>query len=327
MRLTSKKWTRKTEHQFFQSLRDLQQNGYSLCRSLDVLQAMYPKISAYLLVVRRILAQGRPLTEALATFVRQGILDELSLVSLHGYQLALLSVIGQRERQQLLQRKRLITVLCYPVLLLLLLSILGAYLSFCLMPQIGAKFYDQITWWGIGIVCMSSYLIPAWFKRLSKHQQLAWVQRIPVIGPIIQLSIQQGLCIQIGYLLMSGVNLYDVVTYCQGHQRYWLCQLIGPSVANAWEQGQTLERGLNQVQYLPTEAKTLFMRGNPTQQVGRDLVQLAEHLNVRQEQRIQAGLASVQPLLFLVIGLLVVGLYMMLLLPIYDQMLTMGGPE
>lgn len=61
--------------------------------------------------------------------------------------------------------------------------------------------------------------------------------------------------------------------------------------------------------------------------MGGDLIQLAKHLNARQEQRIQTGLSAIQPLFFILIGIMIVGLYMVLLLPMYDEMLTMGGME
>lgn len=325
--IKKRKWTRKQEYQFFQSIHDLQRNGYSLYRSLDVVQAMYPKLGVDIQGVRKSLAEGHTLPDALEEFVQCRILDELSLVSLHGYQLELLNIIGQREQQQQFQRKRLITVLCYPMLLMTLLSIVGVYLSFFLMPQIGDSLCDRMSWWIIGMILFCLGYIPWYIKRLPLLHQLKLVQNMPIIGPIVVLSMQQGLCIQMGYLLMSGVNLHDVVTYCQKNQRYWLCQLIGPAVATAWENGETLESGLNHVQYLPLEAKKLFLHGNPTQQVGGDLIQLAKHLNARQEQRIQTGLSAIQPLFFILIGIMIVGLYMVLLLPMYDEMLTMGGME
>lgn len=324
MRKKEKKWSRKQEHEFFDNLNELLRNGYTLARSLDVLQMTCPKLTRDFERIQEQLCAGEAIDTCLRPFVRAHILDELALVNLHGCQLELLRSIGLREQQYQNQFKQLAAVLCYPVVLLILLSSIVIYLGLFLMPQIGQNLFTTVNGLCVGIVSIGLCIGGIKFKKSDKFQRYQMLIRIPIIGRIAKLNIQQALYLHLGYLLQSGVSLQTVVAYCRTHQQHWICQLIGQPVMEAWQAGHFLEQGLNQVRYLSPEAKTLFLRGNRTEQIGRDLIQLSKYLTLKQEQRVRIGIASVQPLFFIVIGIMVVCLYMALLLPLYDQMADMG---
>lgn len=319
----SRRWKRQTEQQFFETLTELLQNGYTLQRSLEVMQVIMTKQANDLKSIHTKLGQGEPLAICLQPFVRAHLRDELDLVSLHGCQIDLLRTIGEREKQYQQQFNQLGAILCYPALLLGLLALVGLYLGMYLMPQ-GNELEIQL----IGGVIVGSVLVLGayviWFTKQSKLKQCQLLLRLPLLGNVVKMAIQQALYMQLGYLLQSGVSLQQVVRYCGTHPQHWICQLIGTSVQTAWETGQSLETGLNHVRYLSPEAKHLFMRGKPTQSIGQDLIQLAKYVNTRQKQQVQTVMASVQPICFVIIGICVIGLYMALLLPLYDQMIEMG---
>lgn len=318
-----KKWSRKVEQVFFETLNDLLQNGYTLPRSLEVMQVILPRLAGDLQTVQISLNNGSSVVDSLEPFVHANILDELALVQLHGCQLALLKSIGEREKQYQQQLKQLWATLAYPILLFGIIGGIVLYLGTYLLPTTDNAL---ISFLGMGMVSFIVFMIGCilWFFKQTKVRRYHLVIRLPLIGPVVKLVVQQALYLQLGYLLESGVSLQVVANYCQEHPKQWVCQLIGQSVQVAWEKGETLETGLNEVQYLTEEAKSLFMRGKPTELIGRDLIQLARHLNVRQKQRVMTLMAYVQPICFMIIGGLVVGLYMALLLPLYDQMLGMG---
>ncbi|MCW0952683.1 type II secretion system F family protein [Weissella ceti] len=294
-----KRWSRNQEQQFFANVSDLLSNGYSLHHALGVMQATCPAIQQDLTVIQQCLNEGQTLAVSLDTYIRPNLQGELALVELHGCQLALLHAISERERQYQQQFKRLQSVIYYPALLLLMLGMVGGYIAMVVSPQLGATLCTIQNY----SICAATLIglggLWGWYKRQSQLSKYQCLMRIPIIGPIVQLFVQQALYMQLGYLLQSGVGLRDVVEYCQRHTSYWLCELINEPVKNAWEQGETLETGLNQVQYLALEAKLLFMRGNSLAQTGQDLIQLARYLQTRQEQRIQMGVALVQPIFFL----------------------------
>lgn len=319
----AKRWPRNTEQRFFETLNELLQNGYTLQQSLILMQDLLPKQRKALHQVQETLSRGETLANSLVGYVRPHILDELNLVSLHGCQLALLHLVGEREKQYQLQFKQLRAILCYPILLFVLLAVVGMYLGMYVLPQEKTIDAEMV---GLGIIGFILLVIMGllWFKKRSRIKKYQFLMRIPLVGKVIELVLQQALYLQLGYLLQSGVSLQMVMAYCDQHPSHWICQLIGRPVREAWEKGGTLEQGLNQVAYLSTEAKNLFMRGNATQQIGRDLVLLATYLNEQQKQRVQTLMACIQPVCFVVIGIFVIGLYMALLLPLYDQMIGMG---
>lgn len=318
-----KKWSRKVEQVFFETLNDLLQNGYTLHRSFEVMQVILPRLAGDLEKVQISLNNGSSLVVSLEPFVHAHILDELDLVQLHGCQLALLKSIGEREKQYQQQFKQLWATLAYPILLFGMIGGIVLYLGAYLMPTTDNMLISLM---GMGMVVFIIFMIGCslWFFRQTKVRQYHLLIHLPLIGPVVKLVVQQALYLQLGYLLESGVSLQAVANYCQENPKQWVCQLIGQSVQSEWAQGGTLESGLNEVQYLTEEAKSLFMRGKPTELIGHDLIQLAKHLNVRQKQRVMTLMAYVQPICFIIIGGLVVGLYMALLLPLYDQMLGIG---
>jgi len=319
-----KKWGRKLELQFIENLSDLLENGYELSQCLRIITSTIPQLTNDIAIVQTKLEKGERLANALTGFIRQHILDEMNLSELHGCQIDLLRVIANRERQYQSQLKRLVSLMCYPLCILMLMFVVGTYLMLVMVPQKGQLMLTEQTILGIMLVIGLLIFGVVMLKKVPKLKRLYLLTHIPVLGHIMRLNLEQSICFHIGYLLRSGVSLVVVSKFCQQHPQYWLCQLVGKSVSDNWQEGKSLLEGLNQVSYMSDEAKALFLRGSTSKKVGDDLIKVANQLTPRIDQRIQIVLAYVQPLLFLVIGLLVILLYMMLLMPLYDQMLEIG---
>ncbi len=71
---------------------------------------------------------------------------------------------------------------------------------------------------------------------------------------------------------------------------------------------------------LPSECQHLFAKGKSEQAIGEDFQILAQRKFELLERQVQRYLMIIQPVCFAVIGLIVIGLYGIMLLPMYRNM-------
>ncbi|CAH1856489.1 Type II secretion system (T2SS), protein F [Leuconostocaceae bacterium R-53105] len=70
-------------------------SGYSIVRSLDVLEKSHPQWQPKLVYVQKYLAQGSSLVEALRPFISTAIALQLSLAKKHGDLAQTLIILGK----------------------------------------------------------------------------------------------------------------------------------------------------------------------------------------------------------------------------------------
>ncbi|RRG18008.1 hypothetical protein D3P96_04940 [Weissella viridescens] len=308
-------WPRKRQADFFSRLSRLQENGFDLQTALELIQRSCPKWRPDLEMIMADLAKGKLLSESLARFVQQSIVDELTLVELHGQQQRFLKLLGQRERRHAQHVKKFWQLAAYPICLFGLILGMTAYFSMTLTQS------DRL--WSILIggtsvvvgICLSLGCC-VYFNWLNV------LMRLPYIGKIWRLRFQAQLCFQIGCLLQGGIQLTDIFKYLQAHHHLLQSKsgkLINQAVVSALEQGLPLVGVLKCMPILPATVQTLFESGHPARQVGAELLVLAEDLNLTVEQKIELYLQLLQPLLFVLIGGCIVALYGEFILPTYQN--------
>lgn len=84
--------------------------------------------------------------------------------------------------------------------------------------------------------------------------------------------------------------------------------------------GESIAEFVTKVPLLPRESELLFSKGKQQQEIGQEFQLLAERKFELLERQIGRYLLIIQPLCFGVIGLVVVGLYLLMLMPMYQNM-------
>ena len=326
--MKKQQWPLKTQADFFELLGQLIANGYALERTLMTVQGVLPKQRLALIAIVAGLHQGQPLHQLLAPYVRREIARELAFASVHGRLSQLVMEIGRREHRRLRQSQKLRQLLLYPVVLLVMLAgLMGLFCTYLLpqLQQMGAP-VPQLSHWGVVLsvsvltCCVVSWLGGRIWRRRNWLQRLQLLQRVPFIGSLVQLSIGYQMSLQLGLLLTSGIGLATIVKRSATADSPELMRLLGTQAERGLREGQDLRQVIQSMPLLPPECQHLFAKGKSEQAIGEDFQILAQRKFELLERQVQRYLMIIQPVCFAVIGLIVIGLYGIMLLPMYRNM-------
>lgn len=323
-------WSQKIQVDFFEILGQLLLNGYALERALHTLPSLLPKQSMALQKISQGLREGRPFAQLLQPYVRKEIYRDLMFADIHGRLASILIEIGKREYRRLQIRQKLHQILYYPMILFCLVISAMVGFSIWLLPefkQLGLAqttvLSDEIIIGLVMLVLSGLVLIGLGYWRWRRTNwlvRLGMLQRLPLIGKLIKLSLDYQICLQLGLLLTSGISLATIIQQASHTKNDQIMMLLGQQARQACHEGQNLWEVILNNPLLPRECQLLFAKGKPESEVGEDLQVLAQRKFELLERLGQRYLLIVQPVCFAVVGVIVLGMYMLLLMPMYQNM-------
>lgn len=326
--MQSKRWSKPAQVDFFETLAQLISVGYDLEKALVSLQSLLPKLRPDLQVIVAGLREGRYFYQLVTPYVRSEIRRELAFAVVHGNLMEILAEIGSRERRRMRQIQKLRQLLMYPIVLFGLLAVIFAVFVQFLLPEFTNMGMALPTFVGLPVVLsiVAVTLIGiavtgiVWWRRHSWLQKLVVLRRLPLVGPVIRLSLDYQISLQLGLLLTSGVSFSVIVKRFAGLEEGGVLKEVSQLAERSLTAGESIAEFVTKVPLLPRESELLFSKGKQQQEIGQEFQLLAERKFDLLERQIGRYLLIIQPLCFGVIGLVVVGLYLLMLMPMYQNM-------
>jgi type IV pilus assembly protein PilC len=243
------------------------------------------------------------------------------------------------QRVSLTFRKKLISSLIYPGVLLTLVSALMVFMFTVVVPQF-AKLYDQlgnklpgitldllafgtfmqnnVLWLGIGLVIAAVF---AWrFSLTEKGRDVVDTIRIgmPVAGKIwVKYQVAQ-FSRTLSTLLTGGLPL---VPSLETAARSIASRKVSKAVMSSIEtvrEGKSLAESLNQTQVFPTLATEMIAVGEQTGALPAMLNSVSEFFEEDVATALTAALALIEPAILIIMGIVVVFILISLYLPIFS---------
>ncbi|WPQ67434.1 type II secretion system F family protein [Weissella paramesenteroides] len=323
-------WSRKLQVEFFENLCHLSKVGFDLESSLMTLQILLklPIKDVENIIIG--LTAGLTLAEVMSPFIRTEIVQQLDFAIIHGQLTPLLQELGARERGKLVQFRKLRQILLYPLILMILLVVLIIGYLTILLPELGQSGADlailkinlKPSWLIIGIIVpmLGLSLSIWWFAKLCWETRIKIIMKCPIIGTLLTLSVEYYICLQLGLLLSSGVELATIVAKARKKTTNGLISYVGDKAWHALSNGENIRDCILSVAFLPKECALLFNLGHTQQQIGENFQILANRKFELLDERIKKYLTLIQPICFAIIGVVVIGLYYLTLVPMYKNM-------
>ncbi|WP_248719749.1 type II secretion system F family protein [Convivina intestini] len=322
-----KKFKRHDQVRFFQELGELLDSGYSIVRSLDVLEKSHPQWQPKLVYVQKHLAQGSSLVEALRPFISTAIALQLSLAKKHGDLAQTLIILGKNLSRISQQEEKLKQVMRYPLILLVLLALMLIALRYFLYPIMSqwssANVVDSrldLLLVGGGLATLiATLVIWHWWTKKTALSRLNLLVHLPIIGGLVKTALTYQLSQQLAMLLSSGLTIPEIIEELVQQPADNLVVDLARLAQASLSQGGTLENFIWQQPYFNASVAGYFTRGHTTDKLSAYLAYYAKlqfNALVRQTDRL---IASLQPIFFAVVGLAIVGLYLAMLLPMYQN--------
>ncbi len=325
------KWRLAAQARWFTFMGDALANGMSLQQALQFTERFFPDLSVIWSAVATELATGQSLATALKPWIRIDLYYQLQLAESHGSLHQTIHQVGQYLTQQVRQQRKLRGLLQYPLLLLVMLGGFGVVMGRMIWPQIQSL---QVTtppsWPQIisvqGLITTASasgtiiVIQGIRYYRMTRLQRINWLCHQPLIGRYLRLYWQYYLVSNLAMMLSQGMSWQEMTRLAQQYHPESILHQTFATLESQVAQGQSLAQVIERSGYLPNELAAFLGRGLTVGALGHELEVYGQVLFRQFLTRTEQLLELVQPILFIVVAIMIGGMYLSLLLPLYHSL-------
>lgn len=311
---------------------DLLAAGFSIKHALTFIATINPRLTNLVNFIDHAMTNGDTFASSLRSYISADLYYQLALAEKHGDLIKTIREIGKLLTTQERQRRRLKELLQYPLILLVLLVVLLACLAIFVFPELrtwqqndgqssnlGSYAYFLLTFL---LTILVVRIVSHWlqWRQLSAEKKLIRLCRLPIIGKCYRYYYHYYLTSILGLMLSRGMSLQEICSLTAKFEETSLLYLFGDAVRKAAQSGEKLIKIIYCYPFLPNELVAFMNKGTPIEQMGEELTAFSAIQFKKLTQAIERLLIYVQPIVFCGIAMIIVGLYLSILLPIYHSL-------
>ncbi|MGM0900063.1 MAG: competence type IV pilus assembly protein ComGB [Bacillota bacterium] len=334
------KWPVQEQAQFLKRVGDLLSRGYPIAEAID-------SISLYLdnkkkLEIRECLAslrEGYPFFRVLADLnFNKDLVSYVYFAEQHG---GLPNAIIEGSTMVLKRDsdyKRLKSLLSYPVFLVFLTVFLFYFVENALLPRFLTLYQNmevEATFFSSIIIAFGTFIPLAFyfilllllvtgiyylmvFKKYRILDQRKRLIRIPWMGMFFKLLYSHYFSTQLSYLLSGGMSVIDALQVFEKNSHEPFSVELGQEIKACLSTGMDLDIAISSYSFFEDELGRIIKHGQENGKLDQELFFYSRHCLLKLEEKTERSMKIVQPLLFSVIGILIVSLYLAILLPMFQ---------
>lgn len=328
---------------FTRQLAALLRGGVPLARALAALEAQdaWRGQRRSMIALREAIERGSGLSMALETL--GNVLDQTACATVKvgettGSLAEVFQGLAEHFQRRMEQRRRLIGVLAYPAITMTVSLAVLVFVMVYLVPTVSRLFShigDRLPWLTRVLIAVSNILqahgpllavlligstasvAMAWRIAAWRSRILALVAHIPGVGAMWRDLWLEGWARNMSLMLRSGVALLPAVTISQAHAADSDGATRLTQVEKALERGETFAGALRTAEF-PAFLRQMVEAGEASGDLGGMLELVADDLDADNRARTELLLNILEPILIIVMGVVVGGIMVAVLLPMYD---------
>lgn len=331
----SYKLSKKQQIVFTSLLAELLLNGFTLQESFLFMSKSnaIPKEIIRFLVAS--LEKGESLSQQMARIGFASILaTQISFAQLHGQLPETLQQMSGHLKTVEHHRANLFKMMSYPMLLFFFLGTVLTAIRQVLLPQLLATQFIQKKSWGLFVIQQLPYYFIGFlvllsffaffvlmkFKQKTSLQRAFFIAKLPVIGRAYQVYISAFFALEWGKLFAQGMDMQTIVTVMQSTTGDLLFKQLAREIEEQAMLGHRISEQFVSYPFFLPELSLIIQQGELKSKVGKELLLYSELCWQRFFRKIEQQMQWIQPLVFILVALLIVGIYAAMLMPIYGGM-------
>ncbi|WP_240378115.1 competence type IV pilus assembly protein ComGB [Bacillus piscicola] len=340
-----KKWKSHESADFLVKVGELLEQGYSIDQVLELLSWEQPDIVKSMIIeMREELRRGTSFHEILRNhYFPSDITAYVFFSESCGALQEGLQGAGELYRKRIETTRRIRRYLRYPLLLLWTLLIISIVMLHFLFPQFSQLFdsldmeFPMVTLIMIQFFRYSPYLafslVPIvlllfvyyfkTFRHYSAHKQCHLLFQIPFLAPFLRLFFTYYFSLQLSSMLKGGLSIYEACQVFERQDHFEFFQAEGSFLKAMLKEGNSLSEALENKGWYRTEMKYVVQHGQTAGRLGDDLYYYSERVLRILEDRVKKVVMTVQPIMFCMIGLVILAMFLSVFLPMFQLMTSM----
>jgi competence protein ComGB len=336
------KWTLMEQATFLKRIGELLARGYPVAEAIESVSfQLHPSKKAELTECLAALKKGLTFHEVLAALGFHGdLIGYVYFAEQHGsFAEALLegSELALRKEKEM---HSLLKLLQYPLVLIMITGFLFLFVEKMLLPKftslfismnLEANFFTKVVYaFGhffptvVFAICMILALLGIYywfiFRKYSVLQQKALLSNLPIIGNSLKLLYTHYFSTQLSFLLSGGISFSEALLLFEKNKNQPLYSELSKQIKLKLVTGEHLESILSSFSFFEKEFPLIVKHGQENGKLDQELLFYSKHCIVVLEEKVEKSLKTIQPILYLFIGFLVVSMYLAILLPMFHLM-------
>ena len=330
----SKRLSRKQTHALLATFTVLLESGFSLQESLLVLLRSGQFDPNTVKDIDQRLKQGQRLRQAFSLLhLSEAEQNQLDLAETHGN---LVDTLQRMVAYQILlekQNQTLQKVLAYPLLLLVFVFTALFAMRRFLLPQLLASGMIDANHWGILFITAAPWIgavivgglggfvlvVRGIFAKQTALKRATFLSRLPFLGDLYRCYQTSYFGLEWGKLFQQGLEIRQIIMCMQQTSTATLVQELAVQLELCLASGGLLPDKLKDYVFLTPEFSLIVFQGEMRGKLGEELFVYSQLLTDRLFQQIEKKIQWIQPVIFLLVALLIVGVYAAMFLPIYGN--------
>ncbi|MGO4887142.1 competence type IV pilus assembly protein ComGB [Anaerobacillus sp. MEB173] len=334
------KWSQIKKAEFLVQLGMFLEQGYTLADTILLLKYYQPKeVRAQLDVLIQKLREGSTIHEGLHELqFPKDVLGYLYFSEKNG-ELAKGFIEGGRllaKREEI--KEKLQKLLRYPLFMLWLLIVIAFIMLHYLFPHFQSLFESLnielplITRLFLKMVSLTPLFVSLFifinllafcyyyfsYRHYHPSKQISLLLRIPILNVFLKLMLTHYFTVQLGRILKGGLSVYEAMTIFEEQDQLPFFQHEGLMMKMQLKCGEKLEEVVRGRNYIQKELPFIVSHGQANGSLSHDLLHYSEVLLAVIEEKAKKLTLTVQPILFLVIGLVVMFMFLSVMLPMFQ---------
>ncbi|GAA3725125.1 competence type IV pilus assembly protein ComGB [Salinicoccus jeotgali] len=340
-RINSNKLGKYDAH-FLIKLADLLETGFTMQQSLLFLLEQYdvlkPKDRLQMIEAVR---EGKSLGKLLKDMgYGNSVIIQIAFSEIHGKVLETLRESARYIEYVRNTRSKLLKALQYPLLLITIFVGLLLTLNFTVIPQF-KSLYSAMGTQSQGIVALlikaldalpiallvcfitgvvACIAISAIFSIKDVALKSRIFTKIPLVNYFFTGYQTYRFSREFGYFLNNGLEVKEILDLFIHQEINGYLRYMSESIKDGLMNGESLSLVLGEVELLDAKLAVFVSHGEQNSSVGKELIMFSEYTLERLIMYVENITKKIQPVIFAILGVLIICLYLIIILPIFQMM-------
>ncbi|MDF1507607.1 competence type IV pilus assembly protein ComGB [Robertmurraya sp. DFI.2.37] len=156
------------------------------------------------------------------------------------------------------------------------------------------------------------------FRRLLPLKQRSLMANIPFFGSFYRLFTTHYFSVQLSYLLAGGLSVHEALKVFEKYVQSPFYKQIGQEMQLFLIRGESFEAVLTHYDFFARELPFIVKHGQENGKLSEELLFFSKHCLEKLENKTEKTFKIVQPILYSLIGLIIVSMYLAILLPMFQ---------
>lgn len=310
---------------FLDYFQQVLKNGYSLKQGLQLLPIIWPQQAQRVQKLQTALQTGTSLGQCLKKMgFAQAVAAQLDLAWQEGKMADCLAQLSELMRLKNKQLKKVRAELAYPVVLIIMMVMLLIFMQSFVQSQ-----FQTQDWTGtalillmvvVGLILLGAAAYGAVLFRRQDYRALHKLSGFPIVGSTVRLYVHYLLIYDLSLLLGNGFSIRQICQLASKQAPGSLQAVLGQRLLKQFEAGKDLAEMIKDEPALPSNLQLLLAGGSDKKALAKRCRTLGQTIFYELTRKLNRLIVSLQPICFILIGLAIVGMYLKLLMPMYDLM-------